>query len=323
MPAAISYRIYYSFKEWRVAAGGSKIVVYAAAAANFGIAVAKFIGAYITGSSAMLSEAIHSLVDTSNQALLLYGLKRGEKPADAKHPFGYGFEVYFWSFIVAMVLFSIGAGVAIYEGIDKIRHPHPIEHPTVIYAILIAAIFMEGGSFWMALKEFNKQTNGRGWWRSIKESKDPVVFTVLLEDTAAMAGLAIALLGVFLSIQLNMPALDGWASVAIGIILAIVAMILAKETKSLLIGEAASDELTDNVRALIAQTPGITGVLEVLTLHMGPSDVLVTAHVDFVDTLTAADVERTIADMRRRVQTAHSDVKRLFIEARSLETHQH
>jgi cation diffusion facilitator family transporter len=304
-----------------MAAGGSKIVVYAAAAANFGIAMAKFIGAYITGSSAMLSEAIHSLVDTSNQALLLYGLKRGEKPADAKHPFGYGFEIYFWSFIVAIVLFSIGAGVAIYEGIEKIRHPHPIEHPNVIYIILIAAIFMEGGSFWMAIREFKKQTKGRNWWRTIKESKDPVVFTVLLEDTAAMIGLVVALVGVFLAVQLNMPTLDGWASIIIGCVLALVAVILAKETKGLLIGEAASGELTDNVRNILAQTPGVTSVSEVLTLHMGPADVLVTAHVDFVDDLTAADVERTIANMRMRVQAAHIEIKRLFIEARSLETH--
>jgi cation diffusion facilitator family transporter len=304
-----------------VAAGGSKIVVYAAAAANFGIAIAKFIGAYITGSSAMLSEAIHSLVDTSNQALLLYGLKRGEKPADAKHPFGYGFEIYFWSFIVAIVLFSIGAGVAIYEGIEKIRHPHPIEHPNVIYAILVAAIFMEGGSFWMAVQEFKKQTNGRGWWRTIKESKDPVVFTVLLEDTAAMIGLVVALVGVYLAVHLNMPTLDGWASIVIGCVLAVVAVILAKETKGLLIGEAASGALTDSVRAILAQTPGVTSVSEVLTLHMGPTDVLVTVHVDFVDDLTAADVERTIADMRTRVQAVHTEVKRLFIEARSLETH--
>jgi cation diffusion facilitator family transporter len=305
-----------------VAVGGSKIVVYAAAAANFGIAIAKFIGAWITGSSAMLSEGIHSLVDTSNQVLLLYGLKRGEKPADAKHPFGYGFEIYFWSFIVAILLFSIGAGVAIYEGIEKIRHPHPIEHPLVIYAILGAAIVMETGSFWVALKEFNKQTKGRSWWTTIRESKDPVVFTVLLEDTAAMAGLVIALVGVFLSVQLDMPALDGWASVAIGCVLACVAVILARETKGLLIGEAASLDLTDNVRAIIAQTAGVTAASEVLTLHLGPNDVLATAHVDFVDTLTAADVERTISDMRQRVQAAHPDIKRLFIEARSLETHQ-
>jgi cation diffusion facilitator family transporter len=305
-----------------VPAGGSKIVVYAAAAANFGIAIAKFIGAWMTGSSAMLSEGIHSLVDTTNQVLLLYGLKRGDKPADAKHPFGYGFEIYFWSFIVAIVLFSIGAGVAIYEGIEKIRHPHPVDHPTVVYGILIAAIVMEAGSFWVALQEFNKQTKGRGWWTTIRESKDPVVFTVLLEDTAAMIGLAVALVGVFLAVQLDRPELDGWASVVIGGVLAVVAVILAIETKGLLIGEAASLDLTDSVRAIMSNTGGITGVSEVLTMHLGPNDVLATAHVDFVDSLTAADVERTIADLRVRVQTAHPDIKRLFIEARSLETHQ-
>jgi cation diffusion facilitator family transporter len=304
-----------------MAAGGSTLVVYAAAAANFGIAIAKFVGAFITGSSAMLSEAIHSLVDTANQGLLLYGMKRGARPADARHPFGYGFEVYFWSFIVAILLFSIGAGVAIYEGIEKIRHPHPIEQPLVIYVILLVAIALEAGSFWIAIREFHKTTRGAGWWTTLRESKDPVLFTVLLEDSAAMAGLVIALVGVFASVQLNNPALDGWASVIIGCILAFVALILSRETKGLLIGEAASPELQEGVRRILTSATGVSAASEILTMHLGPNEVLTTAHVDFADHLTAVEVERLIHELRQQIQAAHPQVTRLFIEARSLETH--
>ena len=210
-------------------ASGSKKVVFAALIANLGIAAAKFGGAMYTGSSAMLSEGVHSLVDTSNQALLLLGMKRSEKPADIRHPFGYSREIYFWSFVVAVLLFAAGGAVAIYEGIYKLSDPHPVESPIVNYVILGIAIALELGSFMVALKEFRAVAAGRHWWTAITEAKDPVLYTVLFEDTAALLGLMVALVGLILAETLGIPALDGVASIIIGVILIIASTMLAKE----------------------------------------------------------------------------------------------
>jgi cation diffusion facilitator family transporter len=218
-------------------------VILAALIGNSLIAVTKFAAAAFTGSSAMFSEAIHSCVDTGNQALLLYGLKRAKRPADARHPFGYGRELYFWAFVVAILLFSIGAGFSIYEGLEKIKHPEPIADAYVNYIVLGLAIVFESVSWWVAVKEFNLTRGRRGYLEAVQVSKDPSIFTVLLEDTAALLGLFVALVGIALSEILAMPVFDGVASVVIGGILALAAIVLAYETKALLIGEGADPEV--------------------------------------------------------------------------------
>jgi len=302
-------------------ASGSTKAVYAALIANSGIAVAKFAGAAYTGSSAMLSEGVHSVVDTGNQALLLFGMKRAKRPADPRHPFGYGREVYFWSFVVAILLFAIGAGVAIYEGIHKIQDPHPVTNAYINYIILSFGIVLELGSWWIAFKEFNKSRNGQGWWQSVRQGKDPVILTVLFEDTGALLGLVVALVGIALGQALDMPVLDGVASVIIGLLLAIASIILAIETKGLLIGESASPEMDDAIRTLVGDTHGVTNVNEVLTMHMGPKDVLLNVSFSFADPLTAEEVEAAVDDMEDRIQQAHPSVKRIFLEVQSKAGH--
>lgn len=302
-------------------AHGSTKAVYAALFANSGIAIAKFIGAAYTGSSAMLSEGVHSVVDTGNQALLLFGMKRSARPADQRHPFGYGREVYFWSFVVAILLFSIGAGVAIYEGIHKIQDPHPVENAYINYIILSFAIVLEAGSWWVAFKEFRKSKGALSWWRSIRDAKDPVLLTVLFEDTGALLGLVIALVGIALAQALQMPVLDGVASVIIGLLLGIAAILLAIETKGLLIGESASPELDEAIKDLIKSAPGITAINEILTMHMGPHDILLNVSFSFADPLSAEEVEATVTRLESQIRTAHPDVKRIFLEVQSRAGH--
>ena len=305
-----------------MAAGGSTKVIVIALLGNLAIAISKFTAAAITGAAAMFAEAIHSLVDTGNQALLLYGVKRAEKPADARHPFGYGMEVYFWSFVVAILLFSIGAGVSIFHGIEKIRHPHPVENPMVNYVVLVLAMAFEGYAWWAAYKEMNRRRRpGEGVLQYVRRSKDAPLFTVLFEDTGAMLGLMVAFIGLLLAQALDWPALDGWASVAIGVLLAIAAITLAIETKALLIGEAADPELVRGVEDLAASDNRIQAVNEVLTMHLGPSDVLATISLDFVDNRTSQDVEASITELERAIKEKFPEVRRVFIEAQSWRAH--
>lgn len=303
-----------------MATSGSKLVVLAALAGNSAIAATKFAAAFYTGSSAMLSEAIHSLVDSGNQALLLYGLKRAGRPADSAHPFGYGMEIYFWAFVVAILLFSIGAGVAIYEGVHKIQAPTPISDPAINYVVLALAIGFEAVAWWMAFKEFQK-TRQRSFLKEIRMSKDPTVVTVLFEDSAAMLGLIIAGGGIFLADVLAMPWLDGAASVLIGVVLAGVATVLAIECKGLLIGEAAYPETRASIKALAAAPAEIDHVNEMRTLHFGPADVLVTLSLDFADHLTAEQVEDTVSAIEQAIKAAHPEVRRVYVEAQSLADH--
>lgn len=302
-------------------ASGSKKVIYAAMIGNGLIAIAKFVGAAITGSSAMLSEGIHSVVDTGNQGLLLYGIARSKRPADEKHPFGYASEIYFWAFIVAILIFSIGAGISIYHGIEKVLHPHPVEDPTINYIILTLAMIFEGFAWWIAFKEFSTMRGKKGLFQAVQESKDPTVFTVLFEDTAAMLGLIVALIGIWLSVKLNMPVLDGVASILIGIILAGTAILLALETKSLLIGEAAAPEIVDDIKNLIESQKSIITMNEIRTLHRGPNDVLLALSVDYVDTVSAGDVEKTNTALEIAIKGRYPVVKRLFIEVQSAKDH--
>lgn len=298
-------------------ASGSKKVIYAALAGNSLIAVCKFGAAFWTGSSAMFSEAIHSVVDSGNQVLMLYGLKRSKRPADDRHPFGYGSEIYFWSFVVAILIFAVGAGVSIYEGIDKLRHPHPITDIHINFIVLGAAMVFEAVAWWIAYKEFNKVRGKRSYFHAITRSKDPTIVTVLFEDTAAMFGLAFAIIGLLVAWLAGIPEADGAASIFIGLVLATTAMILAYETKGLLIGERAGSEVVEGIREIIAAQTGITNLNELLTLHNGPEDILVTVSVDFADSLSSAQVEQAVSDLEAAIKTRFPLVTRVFIEAQS------
>jgi len=304
-----------------MSAKGSKTAVIAALAGNGLIAVTKFIAAALTGSSAMFSEAVHSLVDTGNQGLLLYGMKQSEKPADLAHPFGYGRELYFWAFVVAIMIFATGAGVSLYEGISKLSNPHPVTDAYINYIVLGLAIVFEGGSWFIAFREFRRRKGRFGYFRALQLSKDPSLFTVLLEDSAAMLGLIIALGGIFLADALEMPVLDAVASISIGVVLAFVAAFLAYETKALLIGEAAAPDVVAGVRRVIAQEKGIVQTNEILTMHMGPRDVLLNLSVDFRSGLSSDDVEAAITAMEKKIKIELPEITRVFIEAQSLKAH--
>ncbi len=304
-----------------MAASGSKKVVIAALIGNFLIAISKFTASAYTGSSAMLSEAIHSLVDTINQALMLYGLKQADRPADAKHPFGYGREIYFWAFVVAMLIFGVGAGVSIYEGIEKLKHPTSMRNFVVNYIVLGAAFVFEAAAWWVAFKEFCRQKGSGGYFKAVRASKDPTVFTVLFEDTAAMAGIIVAFTGIALAQATGMAWLDGAASLIIGMILAAVAGFLSFECKGLLIGESASQPVIDGIRALVSSYAGQASVNELLTMHLGPQDVLVNISLDFTDSLSSADVEKLVSELEQRIKANHKDVTRVFIEAQSFAGH--
>lgn len=295
----------------------SKKVIYAALVGNTLIAITKFTASVMTGSSAMLSEAIHSLVDTGNQGLLLHGLKRAEKPADKDFPFGYGKEVYFWSFIVAILIFALGAGISIYGGIRHIMEPEPITNPMINYIVLGLALIFEGVAWYMALREFRKSKGRWGYFKAVQRAKDPSVFVVLFEDSAALLGLIIAFLGVFLAQVTGILWFDGLASVIIGLILGSTAIWLAIETKGLLIGESANSEVNQEIYQIAASYPGIEHVNEVLTLHMGPGFILVNISIDFIDQVSAAEVEQTIAAIDIEIKEKNSLVKRVFIEAES------
>ncbi len=302
-------------------AAGSKKVIYAAMIGNGLIAIAKFVGSFLTGSSAMLSEGIHSVVDTGNQGLLLYGLARAKRPADEKHPFGYASEIYFWAFIVAILIFSIGSGISIYEGIQKVLHPHPVADPSINYVILGLAMIFEGFAWYIAYKEFAQIKGNKGLFEAVRDSKDPTVFTVLFEDTAAMLGLIVAFVGIWISVTFGLPWMDGAASILIGIILAGTAILLAIETKGLLIGEAAAPEIVDDIRQLIDEQPAIIALNEIRTLHRGPNDVLLALSLDYNDEVPAGMVERVNTDLELEIKARYPVVKRLFLEVQSASSH--
>ena len=304
-----------------MASGGSKRAIYAALVGNSLIAVTKFGASAYTGSSAMLSEAVHSLVDTGNQWLLLYGLKRSKRPADRHHPFGYGMEEYFWAFIVAILIFGLGAGISFYEGLKRVMEPHEVASPYVNYIVLSLAILFEGASWFVALQEFRKGKGKRGWMAEIRHSKDPTKFTVLFEDSAAMLGLVVAMIGIALAQYLHMPVLDGAASIVIGVILATTAALLAYECKWLLIGEAASPAVIVSIRKTATALEGVDAVNEVLTMHLGPEDILANLSLDFADGLSSEQVEATITGLEQAIKAEHPQVKRIFIEAQSAEAH--
>ncbi len=299
----------------------NKRVIYAALAGNSVIAITKIAAASYTGSSAMLSESIHSIVDTGNQALLLYGMRRAGRPADDLHPFGYGRELYFWAFVVAILIFAVGAGVSVYEGIHKVQHPTPIRNVGINYIVLSIAMVFEGGAWWIAFRAFDSTRGKRSLLAAVRDSKDPSIFTVLLEDTAAMLGLLIAFVGIALSQALGIPELDGFASIAIGCILAGAAMLLAKETKGLLIGEGADPAVIEEIKRVLGTQSAIERVNEILSMHQGPDDILVNVSVEFRDGLEIGAIERHTSAIEREIKARIPGARRVFIEAQTTEDH--
>jgi len=293
--------------------GGSNFVIYAALAANLGIAVAKFVAAAISGSSSMLTEGFHSVVDSLNQVLLLYGQKRGRRPPDADHPFGYSRELYFWSFVVAILIFAVGAGVSIYEGWVHITEPEPLRDPTINYVVLAVAFAMEGASWLFAMREFAGSVRGTSWWQAVRASKDPAGFIVLFEDSAALAGLVIAAIGVWASHAWSDPRIDGVASIAIGLLLGVVAALLAREAKGLLIGEGADPAVAAQVRKIVDSHPEIMWVNHVRTLHTAPDRIFVAISADFRATLSMGEAEPLIEAIESELKAALPMLSSIYI----------
>ncbi|HKK14581.1 MAG TPA: cation diffusion facilitator family transporter [Gammaproteobacteria bacterium] len=296
-------------------AGASRKVIFAALAGNLLIAVTKFIAALITGSSAMFSEGIHSVVDTGNQVLLLHGLRQARRPPDEHFPFGHGKEIYFWSFVVAILIFAVGAGVSAFEGVQHMLDPHPMEHVAANYVVLGLAIVFEGASWYFALHEFTRTKGKWGYVEAVQRGKDPSLFMVLFEDSAAMLGLLVALGGILLSHYAGLYWADGLSSLLIGVILGGTAAWLAYETKGLLIGESANRRVVEGIREAALSLPDVERVHEVLTMHMGPEFILVNISVKFAADARATELEATIAELDRRIKKTFPNVKRVFVEA--------
>ena len=300
-----------------MSAGSSKTAIYGALVANLAIAIAKFIASAFTGSSAMLSEGIHSVVDTGNQFLLLLGIKRSARPADEQHPFGYGKELYFWSLIVAVLLFALGGGMSLYEGIIHILEPEPATDPFWNYLVLGLAFAFEGVSWYIAFRALKKEEHV-GFFKGLRASKDPSVFVVLFEDSAALAGILVAFLGVFLGHMFNNPYFDGAASVIIGLILGLVAVLLAKESKGLLLGEGVDPDTRQSLRTILLDDPDVDQIKDPLTMHFGPHEVLLAVNVTFNSELSAEKVAYAVDRIEEGIRSAHPDVKRIFIEASAI-----
>ncbi|MDX1542790.1 MAG: cation diffusion facilitator family transporter [Christiangramia sp.] len=299
-----------------MAAGGSNIAIYGAIGANFLIAVSKFVASFFTGSSAMLAEGIHSLVDTGNGLLLLLGIKRSKQKPDKLHPFGYGKEVYFWSFVVSILIFALGGGFAIYEGVHALQDPHVIEDPTWNYVVLGAAIVFEGTALYLALKTFNKSRahKSKNLIKNIARSKDSATFAVIIEDTAAVVGLIVALLGVFFSQLFENPYLDGAASIVIGAILLTVATFLASESKGLLLGESAHPEVIEDVDKIISSNKYIKASNLPQTMHFGPDKILLIVEVNLLDDLELLEAEKIVDDLRNEIREKKPTIKEVYIQ---------
>ena len=305
-------------EQKKVEGGESKLAIIAAIVGNLLIAVTKFVAAAFTGSSAMLSEGIHSVVDTGNGGLMLYGLYKSGKPPDEAHPFGHGRELYFWSFVVAISIFAVGGGVSIYEGVEHIRHPVEIENPFWNYAVLGFSILFEGISWFFGWRAFRETKKGRGVFEAIHVSKDPTSFTVVLEDSTALVGLVIAFLGIFFGNYFGISSFDGIASVLIGILLCFVAMLLGYETKGLLIGEAVDEKTIKGVRKIAESEPSVEKAVKILTIHFGPTEVLLTLELRFVKDISAKDLRVAIRTIELAVREKFPEITRVYYEAESL-----
>lgn len=298
---------------------GSRLVVYAALVGNLCIAIAKFVAAGLSGSSAMLSEGVHSLVDTTNELLLLYGLHRADRKPDTVHPFGYGRELYFWSFIVALLVFAAGAGVSAYEGIQHIRTPEPATNHALSYAVLGISFLFEGGSWWVALREFRATKGEMGYFEAFRRSKDPATFTVLLEDSAALLGLAFAAIGLAAAQWLDMPILDGVASLCIAGVLALTAFLLARETKGLLVGEPAHPSVARRIMAVADTDADLRKANGVTTMQMGPDQVVAMLSAEFEDDRTTPQIEACITRIEQAVKAEYPELVALFVKPQTPE----
>ena len=292
----------------------SKRVVYAALIGNLLVAATKFAAAALTGSSAMASEAVHSLVDTGNEVLLLHGLRRAAVPPDEQHPLGHGRELYFWSFVVTIVIFALGAGVSLYQGVRHVLAPTPMSNPVVNYVVLGLAGAFEAGSWLVAVREFRAEKGRRGYIEAVQRSKDPTVFVVLFEDTAALIGIGIALVGIAASEVLHRPVLDGAASIGIGLLLGAVSIFLARESKGLLIGEPADSSVVASICAIAREHPGVERADGLFTVHLAPEQIVAAITADFTDTLSAADVETAVSAIEDRVRAKHPDIILLLVK---------
>ncbi|WP_128292552.1 cation diffusion facilitator family transporter [Afifella aestuarii] len=299
--------------------GESPIAVYGAIASNLLIAIAKFVAAFFTGSSSMLSEGFHSVVDTGNELLLLLGVARSRKPADERHPFGYGQEIYFWGLMVAMLLFSIGGGLSLYEGVMHVLHPEPVEQAVWNYAVLAIAFLAEGTSWIIAVRQMLKERKpGEGYFSTFRRSKDPSVFIVVAEDTAALLGIIVAFVGVFLSVRFSAPEIDGVASIGIGIILIVVAILLVSESRGLIMGESADSDLIQSVRKIALSDPGVNSVPKLLTMQLGPRHVLLNMEMEFLPEVPAAGLYGVLDGVETRIREAHPQVRSIFLEIKAL-----
>jgi cation diffusion facilitator family transporter len=298
-------------------ASSSKFVIYAALAGNLLVALTKFTAAAWTGSSAMLSEGVHSLVDTMNQVLMLYGIHRASAPPDAQHPLGYGRELYFWSFVVALLIFALGAGVAFYEGIAHIRAPVTIEDSTINYIVLALSFVFESVSWWIAVRAFEKHRGTLGYIEAATRSRDPTSYLVLFEDTAALMGIVVAFIGIAAADYFGMPELDGVASIGIGMILATTALFLARESKGLLIGEPAQESTRRSIAYLVRNTPGVIDIARLITVHLAPLQIVAALDVDFADDLRTSEVERVASAIENAIKSKHPEVVAVFLSPRN------
>lgn len=292
-----------------------KKTVYAALIGNLLVAITKFFAAAFTGSSAMLSEGIHSVVDTGNEALLLYGMRRARQPADEQFPFGHGKEIYFWSFVVALLIFALGSAISIYEGVHHLLHPAPVQSSIINYVVIGLAFLFEGSSWAIAFKQFRAGKGNHGYIAAVRRGKDPTTFTVLFEDSAALLGLLAALIGIALSQFTGNPVFDGAASILIGLLLGFAALWLAIETKGLLVGESANQEVVAGIRALVQNDPHVDRVNEILTMHMGPDFILVNISLHVASSVGRARVHQIFDDIDSAIKQRYPKVKRVFIES--------
>lgn len=297
---------------------GSTVAVYGAMAGNLAIAIVKFVVAAITGSSAMLSEGIHSVVDTGNQLLILLGIRRSKRAPDETHPFGYGKELYFWSLIVAMLLFALGGGLSFYEGIRNLQHPRGLESAGLSYAVLGIAAVIEGAAWTVAARALLATKGEQSFWQAVRRSKDPAIYTVLAEDTAALLGLLVAFLGVLLGQRTGNPLFDGGASMVIGVILALVAVFLARESKGLLIGEGADPAVVRDIRRLVSAEADVERLATPLTMYLAPDQVLLNLDVAFRKDLSSAEVAAAIDRIEKAIRSAHPQIRRIFVEVETL-----
>jgi cation diffusion facilitator family transporter len=295
------------------------VAIYGAMAANLAIAASKFVAAGFTGSSAMISEGIHSVVDTGNQILLLFGIKRSRRPPDAGHPFGHGMEQYFWSLIVAMLLFGLGGGMSVYEGVSHLLHPRPLEDPFWSYASLGFAFVFEGFSWILAMRQLRPMVRDKGLWKALRTSRDPSIVILFFEDSAALVGLVVAFLGIFLGQLWRTPVTDGIASIVIGLLLATVASFLVAQSRELLLGESVDPEILDSIRAIVGSDPAVVSAKDPLTMHLAPEEVLLNLEIDFHPGLPPGQITESIQRLEQEIRRKHPEIQRIFIEAHSLQ----